>query len=126
MPKAPRERALHEYRPASACDRPAVSDPRTARFHPLRQTVRWCVVCHARGDCRVVSPESRQPYRSTGVIGTSGRVPGGLCDLTMYDLGPAIMHRIVDLDPFALPLGFLFPDADIAMIRHAEPVLAPH
>ncbi len=36
------------------------------------------------------------------------------------------MHRIVDLDPFALPLGFLFPDADMAMIRHAESVLAPH
>ena len=35
------------------------------------------------------------------------------------------MHRIVDLDPFALPLGFLFPDADMAMIRHAESVLAP-
>ena len=36
------------------------------------------------------------------------------------------MHRIVDLDPFVLPLDFLFPDADIAMIRDAEPVLAPH
>jgi len=36
------------------------------------------------------------------------------------------MHRIVDLDPFTLPLSFLFPDADMAMIRHVEPVLAPH
>jgi glyoxylase-like metal-dependent hydrolase (beta-lactamase superfamily II) len=36
------------------------------------------------------------------------------------------MHRIVDLDPFVLPLDFLFPDADIAMIRDAEPLLAPH
>jgi glyoxylase-like metal-dependent hydrolase (beta-lactamase superfamily II) len=44
----------------------------------------------------------------------------------MYDLGPATMHRIVDLDPFVLPLNFLFPDADIAMIRDAEPVLAPN
>jgi len=44
----------------------------------------------------------------------------------MYDLGPATMHRIVDLDPFTLPLSFLFPDADMAMIRHVEPVLAPH
>jgi glyoxylase-like metal-dependent hydrolase (beta-lactamase superfamily II) len=44
----------------------------------------------------------------------------------MYDLGPATMHRIVDVDPFALPLGFLFPGADLAMIRRAEPILAPH
>ncbi|MFL6798536.1 MAG: MBL fold metallo-hydrolase [Xanthobacteraceae bacterium] len=36
------------------------------------------------------------------------------------------MHRIVDVDPFALPLSFLFPGADLTMIRHDELILAPH
>jgi glyoxylase-like metal-dependent hydrolase (beta-lactamase superfamily II) len=46
-------------------------------------------------------------------------------DLMMFDLGPATVHRIVDLDPFALPFGFLFPEAVVAMIRDAESILAP-
>lgn len=44
----------------------------------------------------------------------------------MFDLGGATLTRIIDLDPFALPLSFLMPDADIAAIRHLKPVLAPH
>lgn len=44
----------------------------------------------------------------------------------MLDLGGATLHRIIDLDPFALPLSFLLPGAEIEAIRHLEPVLAPH
>lgn len=44
----------------------------------------------------------------------------------MFDLGGATLQRIIDLDPFALPLSFLMPGADIAAIRHLAPVLAPH
>jgi glyoxylase-like metal-dependent hydrolase (beta-lactamase superfamily II) len=44
----------------------------------------------------------------------------------MLDLGGATLERIVDLDPFALPLSFLLPGAEIEAIRHLEPVLAPH
>jgi glyoxylase-like metal-dependent hydrolase (beta-lactamase superfamily II) len=44
----------------------------------------------------------------------------------MYDLGGATLQRIVDIDPFALPLSFLMPGAEIDAIRHLEPALAPH
>lgn len=43
----------------------------------------------------------------------------------MLDLGKATLEKIVDLDPFALPLRFILPDADPAALRHAEAVLAP-
>jgi glyoxylase-like metal-dependent hydrolase (beta-lactamase superfamily II) len=44
----------------------------------------------------------------------------------MLTLGNAVIHRIVDLDPFALPLGFLFPGAKLEMLRGEEAMLAPH
>lgn len=44
----------------------------------------------------------------------------------MWTFGPATLERIVDLDPFALPLGFIMPGATVEAIRHLEPVLAPH
>ena len=44
----------------------------------------------------------------------------------MYDLGTATLHRIVDVDPFALPLDFLFPGARLEDLRHAHSVLMPH
>ena len=44
----------------------------------------------------------------------------------MLDLGGATLERIADLDPFALPLSFLMPGAEIEAIRHLKPVLAPH
>jgi len=44
----------------------------------------------------------------------------------MLTLGNAVIHRIVDLDPFALPLGFLFPGAELEMLRGEEAMLAPH
>lgn len=44
----------------------------------------------------------------------------------MFDLGGATLHRIIDLDPFALPLSFLMPGADIEAIRPFESALAPH
>jgi glyoxylase-like metal-dependent hydrolase (beta-lactamase superfamily II) len=44
----------------------------------------------------------------------------------MLKLGTATLQRIVDFDPFVLPLGFIFPGATVEAIRHAEPVLAPH
>ncbi|SDW87720.1 hypothetical protein SAMN05444336_102601 [Albimonas donghaensis] len=44
----------------------------------------------------------------------------------MLTLGAATVERVIDLDPFALPLGLLFPGAEIEAIRDAEPWLAPH
>jgi glyoxylase-like metal-dependent hydrolase (beta-lactamase superfamily II) len=38
--------------------------------------------------------------------------------------GNATVSRIIDLDPFALPLDFLFPDARLAAIEHARDMLA--
>ncbi len=44
----------------------------------------------------------------------------------MYDLGSATLHRIVDVDPFALKLEVLFPAATIDVLEHARDVLEPH
>jgi len=44
----------------------------------------------------------------------------------MLALGRAMLHKVVDLDPFALPLGFLLPASDLEEIRHEETLLAPH
>lgn len=44
----------------------------------------------------------------------------------MYHLGTATLHRIVDIDPFALPLDFLFPGAKLEHLSHARSVLMPH
>lgn len=44
----------------------------------------------------------------------------------MFRLGSGTIERIVDFDPFALPLGFILPGATVEAIRHFEPVLAPH
>ena len=38
--------------------------------------------------------------------------------------GDATVARIIDLDPFALPLDFLFPDASLAALAHARAMLA--
>jgi glyoxylase-like metal-dependent hydrolase (beta-lactamase superfamily II) len=38
--------------------------------------------------------------------------------------GEATVSRIIDLDPFALPLDFLFPNATLAAIAHARDMLA--
>lgn len=43
----------------------------------------------------------------------------------MYDLGGATLHRIVDVDPFALALDFLFPGARLDDIEHARALLMP-
>ena len=42
--------------------------------------------------------------------------------LTRY--GAATVSRVVDLDPFALPLAFLFPNATLDAIGHARDVLS--
>jgi len=43
----------------------------------------------------------------------------------MLDLGTATLHKIIDLDPFRLPLGFLMPKAEIGEIRHLQALLEP-
>lgn len=43
----------------------------------------------------------------------------------MYDLGGATLQRIVDVDPFALALDFLFPGARLDDIGHARALLMP-
>lgn len=43
----------------------------------------------------------------------------------MLDLGKATLDKIVDLDPFRLPLAFLMPDADIAAIQSHRALLEP-
>ena len=41
--------------------------------------------------------------------------------------GSATVDRVIDLDPFALPLGFLFPDATVDALRpHAEVLDGTH
>jgi len=42
----------------------------------------------------------------------------------MAQYGEATVSRIIDLDPFALPLDFLFPDATLGGIEHARDTLA--
>ena len=44
----------------------------------------------------------------------------------MFDLGGATLDRIIDLDPFRLPLRFLMPAADIEAIRPHRGLLEPH
>lgn len=44
----------------------------------------------------------------------------------MLTLGAATVERVVDLDRFALKLGFLFPGAELDAIRDAADWLAPH
>ena len=44
----------------------------------------------------------------------------------MYNLGAATLQRILDVDPFALPLDFLFPGATLEPIEYARSVLMPH
>jgi glyoxylase-like metal-dependent hydrolase (beta-lactamase superfamily II) len=41
-------------------------------------------------------------------------------------LGNATLHRIIDLDPFVLPIDFLLPAADLAELESEATVLAPH
>lgn len=43
----------------------------------------------------------------------------------MLDLGTATLDKIVDLDPFRLPLTFLMPDADMAAILPHRSLLEP-
>jgi glyoxylase-like metal-dependent hydrolase (beta-lactamase superfamily II) len=42
------------------------------------------------------------------------------------ELGNAKLDRIVDLDPFALPIDFLLPEAKLAEIRSEAAMLSPH
>lgn len=41
-------------------------------------------------------------------------------------IGDVSVHRVIDLDPFALPLGFLFPDAAAAALEAHRAELAGH
>lgn len=43
----------------------------------------------------------------------------------MLKLGRATVRTIMDLDPFRLPLQFLFPDGDMAALEAERPVLEP-
>ena len=44
----------------------------------------------------------------------------------MFDLGNATLEKIVDIDPFRLPLNFLMPAADIEVLRPHRALLEPH
>ena len=44
----------------------------------------------------------------------------------MHDLGNASLERILDVDPFALKLNFLFPGAAIGALEQARPLLEPY
>jgi glyoxylase-like metal-dependent hydrolase (beta-lactamase superfamily II) len=44
----------------------------------------------------------------------------------MFDLGNATLEKIVDIDPFRLPLNFLMPAADIEALRPHRALLEPH
>ena len=40
--------------------------------------------------------------------------------------GSATVARVIDVDPFALPLDFLFPDATLTALAHARDTLGTH
>jgi glyoxylase-like metal-dependent hydrolase (beta-lactamase superfamily II) len=44
----------------------------------------------------------------------------------MFHLGGATLEKIIDLDPFRLPVGFLMPAADIEALRPHRTLLEPH
>lgn len=43
----------------------------------------------------------------------------------MLTLGQATLEKIVDIDPFSLPIDFILPDADLDELRRLDPGLAP-
>jgi glyoxylase-like metal-dependent hydrolase (beta-lactamase superfamily II) len=43
----------------------------------------------------------------------------------MLKLGTATLRKLIDLDPFVLPLDFLLPGAEIARLEHERALLAP-
>ena len=44
----------------------------------------------------------------------------------MLTLGAATIERIVDMDPFRLPLAMIFPDASLEELEDARAWLEPH
>jgi glyoxylase-like metal-dependent hydrolase (beta-lactamase superfamily II) len=44
----------------------------------------------------------------------------------MFNLRGATLEKIIDLDPFRLPIGFLMPAADIEALRPHRALLEPH
>lgn len=44
----------------------------------------------------------------------------------MFDLGGPTLDKVIDLDPFRLPLQFLMPKADLEALRPHRSILEPH